>query len=566
MRNSERGTNGNGNGNDLRTERRTPSVVAVSSAFRAPRSAFYCALIGGLMWCLAFPPVDLGWLAPVATMPLLVAIGMCRRRRGVLAFTFIGGMAAFVPAMWWLASVSWFAPLGAAFYMTCYLAVGTGLAAWFQRRLGPWWPLAAAAALTLAEFARAGVFPQFPWLMLGYTQYRYGMLLQMSAIGGVYLLSFMLYFVGASLAGVALTLWCPVGRNARMLRVPMAMLAAALLLMAGGAGAGAAMRARVALVDGPLVGVIQQNTPKKVSEYFPHMAGLTPEKRLKELRGQVDVAMTQMAGLEAVGPDLVVWPEGSLSAPIDLRGDLFSPGVRDIPDVVACRYARERLKQWGASRPELRYLIGAPGLTAESMANRVVLLSNDAVPEAHYDKVNLVPFGEYVPLVKEFPFLSKLTPFGRGLDAGAGAVVFDLPGAVPARFSALICYDDCFPSLARSCRKKGAQFLVNPTYEGWYHVPGELQQHLAMSVFRAVETRTTMVRAGNTGISCFIDPRGEVYAALPPHKPGSLAARVRIARTESFYVSCGDAVAWLCVAAVFACMCACIRRDTCQGT
>jgi len=537
-----------------------------SSRRRAWLLPILIALGGGAFWYLAFPPADVGWFAFVAVAPLLTVIGACRRRRDVLVCTAVGGMAAFVPTMWWLASVSWFAPFGVAFYMTCYLAVGAGLSAWFQRRLGAWWPIAAAASLTLAEFARAGVFPRFPWLMLGYSQYRCSPLLQLSAVGGVFLVSFLLYFVGASLAGVALTLRCPLGRSRRALRTPICILLSSLLLVAGGAGLGAAMRARVTVVEGPLVGVVQQNKPKKVYEYLPYMAGLTDEQRLVELRGQVDVAMKQMDGLQEVDPLLVIWPEGSLSAPIDLQGDLFSPLVRDIPDVVACRYVGLRLKQWGASRPDLRYLIGAPGLTRRGAANRVVLLSNAGARLGHYDKVNLVPFGEYVPLVDKLPFLSRFTPFERGLDPGAGPVVFTLGDAASTRFSALICYDDCFPGLARRCRKEGAQFLVNPTYEGWYHVPGELRQHVAMSVFRAVETRTTMVRAGNTGISCFIDPCGEVYAELPPHKAGSLAARVRICRSESLYTAYGDVAAWLCVAGVLACGCLCLwagfRRDT----
>jgi apolipoprotein N-acyltransferase len=82
--------------------------------------------------------------------------------------------------------------------------------------------------------------------------------------------------------------------------------------------------------------------------------------------------------------------------------------------------------------------------------------------------------------------------------------------------------------------------MVNVTYEGWYHVPGELKQHVAMAVFRAVETRTTMVRAANTGISCFIDPLGEIYAALEPNTAGALAAPVKTCPDSTVYVGHGD--------------------------
>ena len=112
------------------------------------------------------------------------------------------------------------------------------------------------------------------------------------------------------------------------------------------------------------------------------------------------------------------------------------------------------------------------------------------------------------------------------------------------------------PSLVRKFRLGGADFLVNITDEGWYLIPGELQQHLAMAVFRAVETRTTLVRAANTGVSCFIDPRGEIYEIVGNRESGRLRTRnvegstsapVRLSDVITFYVRRGDVFAGLCL-------------------
>jgi apolipoprotein N-acyltransferase len=165
-----------------------------------------------------------------------------------------------------------------------------------------------------------------------------------------------------------------------------------------------------------------------------------------------------------------------------------------------------------------------------------------------YDKIKLVPFGEYVPYVDKLPFLARLTPIGRGNEPGTEYDVFPLPtdeGTV--EFSALICYDDCFPEVTARFRRRGAQFMINATYEGWYYVPGELRQHLAMAVFRAVETRAGMVRAANTGISCFIDPLGRIHARLPAWQQGALAERVRLADKVPLYARHGDVFAVLCL-------------------
>jgi apolipoprotein N-acyltransferase len=185
----------------------------------------------------------------------------------------------------------------------------------------------------------------------------------------------------------------------------------------------------------------------------------------------------------------------------------------------------------------------------QEFGNSAILLSPDGTVLNRYDKIRLVPFGEYIPLGDVLPFLQKLTPIPRSLTPGKTKVIFSLPASddkPPTRFAALVCYETVFADLTAAFRRLGAEFFVNVTDEGWYVVPDELHQHLAMAVFRAVETRATMVRAANTGVSCFIAPTGDIYARLAPHTRGVLHATVRTCAVVTPYVRHGDVFAVAC--------------------
>jgi len=203
--------------------------------------------------------------------------------------------------------------------------------------------------------------------------------------------------------------------------------------------------------------------------------------------------------------------------------------------------------------------MGAYGPEAEHNANSAFFFSPDGRPLGRYDKIHLVPFGEYVLLRKWLPFLQALTPFSRQNTPGREPVVFRLPARGElVRFGVVICYEDVIPSLVRQFRRRGAQVIVNITEEGWYHVPGEQGQHAAMAVFRAVETRACLVRAANTGISCFIDPKGRIYQAVGQKVGGRLrrsnvegvaAAPVLLCDAVTPYVMLGDWFAGTCLVA-----------------
>jgi len=130
---------------------------------------------------------------------------------------------------------------------------------------------------------------------------------------------------------------------------------------------------------------------------------------------------------------------------------------------------------------------------------------------ARYDKLHLVPFGEYIPLKKTFPFLQSVAPIGD-IERGEEYTIFQVPDKSRKQnfFGVLICFEDLFPELSRGFVKRGAQFLVNITNDAWYKKTSAPEQHFQASVFRAVENRLWLVRAANTGVSGFISGEGRI--------------------------------------------------------
>jgi apolipoprotein N-acyltransferase len=193
-----------------------------------------------------------------------------------------------------------------------------------------------------------------------------------------------------------------------------------------------------------------------------------------------------------------------------------------------------------------------------NLHNSVYFISPAGRLLGRYDKIRLVLFGEYVPLKSIFPFLAKFRPsiMGPDLSPGREREIFDLPfgDGKMASFGVTICYEDAEVGLVRSFGRLRPDFMVNVTNDGWFHDSSELDMHLAMCAFRAVETRVPWVRSTNTGVSAIIDATGRVTAKLTKGGrdrliQGALKAETPLGNLASLYVRIGDAfVLILCVA------------------
>jgi apolipoprotein N-acyltransferase len=263
--------------------------------------------------------------------------------------------------------------------------------------------------------------------------------------------------------------------------------------------------------------------------------------------------------------DLVVWPETMFRVPL-LSFD---------PAYVLPSYVTQTKEQLVAAGPEslarLAQNLNAPilvgvdrqhfGVNANSgpddpmlptaAFNSAALVDRDGKLIGTYDKVHLVMFGEYMPFAHWLPFLNRVTTLTGSVEAGAGPVPLILNNVV---YSPNICYETVMPHVMR---RQAATWLggslppnilVNMTNDAWYWGSSELEQHLACSVFRAVETRRPLVIAANGGISAWIDAYGRVRAQGPKMESDVIIADVQMrTRGNTFYVATGDWFAGLCL-------------------
>jgi apolipoprotein N-acyltransferase len=178
--------------------------------------------------------------------------------------------------------------------------------------------------------------------------------------------------------------------------------------------------------------------------------------------------------------------------------------------------------------------------------NRAYLVSPEGWEVASYDKIQLVPFGEYVPFESVLFFVSRIVEAVGTVVPGVVPTVFQLP---TARFGVLICYEDVFPALTRRFTARGADFLVNITNDAWYGPTSAPPQHLAHATLRAVETRVPLVRAANTGISAVIDVDGRIRWQGPLFEPLFHVHDIAWPGVRTFYTRFGDVFAWACALA-----------------
>ena len=497
-----------------------------------------------LVW-LAFPPADLGLVAWVALIPWLVMVSRARPGRAA-AWSAAAGVAVFVALLHWLRFVTAAGWLALAVYCGAYWPVAALILGWLKRRRVPF-ILATPLVLTVMEFARAHLFTGFPFYFLGHSQYARLAVIQIADLTGVYGVTFLIALVNGFVADRIVDRPEPRRRA---------------LLACGVAGAVAALALGYGLVrlgsdrtrEGPKVCLVQANVPLSLK----HSPSL--DETFGTLERHVELSKQAIGR----GVDLVIWPETMVPGPLNLASAkeilvriAANPEWKEYADFLErCRAEVVR----AATETGSHLLVGAETQVPETGAryNSAYFLSPKGEILGRYDKIHLVVFGEYTPLTQIFPFLKKLRPAVMGPDLSAGKLrwLFDLPsrdGAGAKKFGTTICYEDSEAGLFRQFVRDGADFMVNVTNDGWFRDSSELDHHLSVCVFRAVENRVPIARCANTGISALIAPDGRIAEriVLPDgtyrEVEGTLIGRLPMSDHRSFYTAHGDLFAWLCV-------------------
>ncbi len=358
----------------------------------------------------------------------------------------------------------------------------------------------------------------FPWNLLGTAQVDNISLSRITTWTGVYGVSFEIMLVNVAVAAAFLV---PRKKRSTLL---MASLAAAAVLQAG------------RLVEAPAFPT--DHTALLVQENIPVDATWTRDRFERTLRELADLsvkAASNSSAAPASSPskvDLIVWPESP--APFFTNDPLFRDPVSEM--------ARES-HTWVVTGGIGSTSVMQGGKSASQVFNSAALISPSGDWTARYDKVHLVPFGEYLPFPRLFAFAGGLTKEVGEFQSGASRAPLDAGGI---RLGVFICYESVFPGEVREFAQQGAQVLVNLSNDGWYGDSGAYAQHLNQTRMRAIENDRWLLSATNTGVTASIDPYGRTVARLPRKERGALVAPYALTSVTTFYTRHGDWFAWLC--------------------
>jgi apolipoprotein N-acyltransferase len=523
------------------------------------------AILLDLPFPLAGPlPLWRTMFAWVALVPLLVGLLRLsgdfpgRRRRWLLGWSFLAGWLT--GALWFGANCYWvydtmylYGGMNKPMAVVCLVAFSLYLGFWFgafslvlalvrlatlERRYA-WVAFAAIPFLwTAMEFALARI-PEFPWDLLGYSQVDNPFLMQFAPWTGVYAISFVLAAVNALLA---ISLLPDKTRSKRAYFSPARYCGVLGALMGFVACAGFLMRSPKSVTEATAV-LVQPNLDVDKDDVWVGPEWDRHVAQFGEL-GRDGCNHGYLVGLPVAGaprgqvqcspnpspPSLVVWPESP--APFRDGDPQFRSAMQSV-----------------ASADKTPMIVGAIGMEDDDAARRYRIYNSAVVvaPDGHfvgrYDKIHLVPFGEYVPFRKLLFFVRQITQSLTDMSTGTERKVFTMGGH---RYGIFICYESVFGDEIREFARHGAEVLVNISDDGWYGDTSAPWQHLNMARMRAIENRRWILRDTNNGVTASIDPYGMVRQSIPRHVVDALPAEYGFNSELTFYTRHGDWLPMIC--------------------
>ena len=487
------------------------------------------AFISGILLALCFPTINFFFLAWVALVPFLLSLYNKGPKEAFWA-GIIFGIPYFFGTQYWIyhsinhyGGVPFIISIAIVFILCLYLSLYTGLFALlfslnFKSSRLPI-PFFAPFLWVALEFLRSYVFTGFPWSSIGYSQYKFLGIIQIADIAGIYGISFLVVAVNDALAELFLIK----GRIREMPLFPLSLsiIGFSLLLLIVSAS----------LIYGHWR--LSQERPGAALRASVIQGNIEQDKKWDPAYQDTVMEIYSDLSLKAVSssPTLIVWPETSVP--------FFFGTDREYTEKLTLLQNKFNAYLLFGS-----VLEKGKGKGSNLLSNSALLLDENGNVVYSYDKIHLVPFGEYVPLHKFFFFIDKLV-------AGIGDYIpgdrHEIAETPFGGFAALICYEAIFPGLVRKFYVKGGDFIVNITNDAWFGRTTGPYQHFSMAVFRAVENRKPLIRAANTGISGFIDSNGRILGKTSLFQQDILTSDIKTDSTKSFYTKYGDLFSYLCI-------------------
>ncbi|MCK5348924.1 MAG: apolipoprotein N-acyltransferase [Desulfobacula sp.] len=489
---------------------------------------YFPAMTSGLLLTLAFPKTEFSYLAFLALTPWLVSIRSMTSKESFYS-GFIAGVFHFSTLIYWIVptvhvygGLHIVLAISTLILLCFYLALYPALFAFLLQKIDSksyFTPLLASCIWTGLEYIRTYAFTGFSWGALGYSQYKNLLLIQIADFSGVYGVSFLIILVNYLLAVIWLSF-----KNRRWKKNFIPIIYTVLLI----AGAVFYGNQKINIIDSQIetaqktiIKVVQGNI-KQDLKWSAAFKTRTVEKYI------------HLSSTGSKKADLVIWPETALPFYYGLDRNLSNQVDRCVRSL------------------KTNFLIGSPAFKSDEnqvqFYNRAYMLNRFSIVTGTYDKHHLVPFGEYVPFGNYLTFLGKIT-------AQAGNFSIGDKTFLPLKFNdhktgVLICFEILFPSIASKFVKNKADILTTITNDAWFGHTSAALQHFSIAVFRAVETRRTIARAANTGISGFIDPKGKILETTTLFTDQAITRQVPVLKQISFYTKYGDIFAISSIVAI----------------
>ncbi|MCL5021794.1 MAG: apolipoprotein N-acyltransferase [Nitrospirae bacterium] len=494
---------------------------------------YWPAVLSGLLLVLCFPTFSLWPLAWVAFVPLLLSLWDKRPREAFFS-GLVTGVFYFFGTLYWIyhsmnhyGSVPLVLSFAAVLLLSLYLSLYPGLfALLFSMKIRssrmPALVLAPVFWVTL-EFARSYALTGFPWSSIGYSQYPFLHGIQFADVTGIYGVSFLVLAVNGAIADLFII-------QRRREQMPLFSLSQTLIGYS-------VFFVSLVMVFSYGYWRLHQERPGNSVKVSIVQGNIEQDKKWEPRYQDEVIADYKELTMKAVAsaPSLVIWPETALPF-------YFGYDTNRSADLVEFQRRLNSYLLFGSVLVQRPPSAGRPAL----LTNSAVLLDKEGNVTYSYDKIHLVPFGEYVPLRSILFFVDRLAE-GIG-DYKPGETIVKADTSFGS-FGTFICYEIIFPGLVRKFYSRSGDFIVTITNDAWFGRTAGPYQHFSMAVFRAIENRKPVLRAANTGISGYIDSNGRIIRMTPLFERRVETVDVRTDPTRSFYSRYGDLFSYLCIVA-----------------
>jgi apolipoprotein N-acyltransferase len=490
------------------------------------RSPLPLSLLSAFLFFLALQGQLRGFTVWIAFIPLFFLLDQIQKVRSAVFWSWMTGFLTYLLSALWLTHVTVLGYLLLCLILSFYFAIFGGVYKSFRVCKNFYGILFLSSLWVFLEYLRSLGPMGFPWFFLGYSQYHHLAFIQIASVGGGYCLSFLIVWVNRAIYELV---FYSVKNHAF------------------GAGGGLPRKCLLALVSCVFMACVYgygydrlEKSTKK--DDAPHIkialiqGNIPQEEKWNPAQAKFILKKYEALTLEALKekPDLLVWPETSL--PSDLRKD---------------KYLNHRIKKLAYQAGCYLLLGGNDDRIDEEgiVTNAAFLISPQGEIVDQYDKIHLVPYGEYVPGRKWTPWVGKITIGEIDFSPGHIFKVFQMSSFA---FSSVICFEDVLVQHVRKFAKAGAQFIVNVTNDAWFGKSQAAEQHLHLSRFSAIANGISLVRATNTGVSAFVSPYGKILQTIHDDRgervevEGIAVREIEVKSLETFYRKWGDIFSWMC--------------------